>query len=146
MSSGFGIADCHCTTLRGASRRISNLYDQCLAPTGLRVTQFAILAVAAEAAAPSVNRLASILDLDRTTIGKNLRPLERECLIEIDVDPADRRTRLVRVSNRGLTRLSQALPLWQGAQRRFEKANGVARSAEIRSTLAGLATRAKMRP
>ena len=135
MTPAIGVADCHCLTLRSAARRISNAYDQALAPTGLRLTQFAILSAAAEAADTSVNGLAKALELDRTTLGKNLRPLVRDRLIAIVPDPADRRARQVRLTDRGWASLRRAVPLWQAAQRAFEAANGAEQATELRDEL-----------
>src|SRR5262249_16153166 len=71
---------CDCMALRRASRRITNFYDSRLAPTGLRVTQYAILALLGEHGSVSVNSLARHLDLDRTTMGKNHPPARRRTL------------------------------------------------------------------
>ncbi len=124
--------------LRRAARRISEMYDEALAPTGLRATQFAILATLSGAAGMSVNELAEELDLDRTTTGKNLRPLERDGLIAVGVSKADRRSRMIALTSVGRKRIAEAFPLWAEAQQRFESGNGRRKSRELRSELSKL--------
>lgn len=132
------VEDCNCVSLRKASRRISLYYDTCLAPAGLRATQFSILAVMAGKEALSVNALASALDMDRSTAGQNLKVLQREGLMEIVRDPADGRSRLMRLTPAGQEKLARAMPLWQSAQREFERLNGKGEAATMRAMLKGI--------
>ena len=129
---------CNCMALRRASRRITNFYDSKLAPTGLRVTQYAILALLGEHGGVSVNSLARHLDLDRTTMGKNLRPLERMRYVKVSPSPTDGRSRMITLTNSGGAALKAAAPLWRRAQAEFEGANGSAAARVLRSTLADL--------
>lgn len=130
--------DCNCMALRRASRRVSLYYDACLAGTGLRATQFAILAAIRERGEMSVNGLADALDMDRSTAGQNLRPLEREKLVEMARSEADGRARIVRLTPLGAARLGEALPRWRRAQRQFEAENGADVAAALRGTLQDL--------
>jgi DNA-binding MarR family transcriptional regulator len=125
-------------TLRKASRRVSLYYDACLAGTGLRATQFAILAMIGKRSDMSVKGLADALGMDRSTAGQNLRPLEREQWVEMARSEADGRARIVRLTPLGTARLGDALPHWQRAQRQFEAANGKDVAAELRSRLQDL--------
>jgi DNA-binding MarR family transcriptional regulator len=125
-------ATCNCTMLRATARRVSQFYDAKLAPSGLRVTQYAILA-ALRNADVTVNELARVLDLDRTTTGKNLRPLERDGLVAVKATPEDGRRRVISVTARGLAALKSAVPYWRSAQREFEALN--ANAGELRSLL-----------
>ena len=79
-------SECYGTALRKASRRVTALYDETLAPSGLRSTQFAILAeiVDRDEGPPTLNQLADDLVLDRSGLGHSLRPLEREGLIRLE--------------------------------------------------------------
>src|SRR5258708_21133999 len=129
---------CNCMALRRASRRITNFYDSKLAPTGLRVTQYAILALLREHGGVSVNSLARYLDLDRTTMGKNLRPLERLRYVKVTSSPTDGRSRTITLTNSGGAALKAAARLWRRAQAEFEGANGSAIAPPLRSTLANL--------
>ncbi|MFG1266098.1 MarR family winged helix-turn-helix transcriptional regulator [Xanthobacter aminoxidans] len=135
---GTGIDQCNCNALRKAARRVTHYYDTCLAPSGLRVTQFAILALLHERKNLSVGDLADALDLDRTTAGKNLRPLERAGLIQVAVDEMDARSRRVDLTQKGATALAAATPLWQAAQMHFERKIGPSAAADLRRTLAGI--------
>lgn len=133
-----GIKDCNCASLRRAARRISNFYDSELAPAGLRATQFAILALVNEMEQASVNNVAERLGLDRTTAGKNLRPLEKAGLISVGSSRNDARQRVISLTKTGFATLKQALPLWKRAQSRFETANGAAKAAQLRGMLRDL--------
>jgi hypothetical protein len=77
------VEDCNCMSLRRAARRVSNFYDAVLSPSGVRATQYSMLALLGEVGALSINDLASRLDLDRTTTGKNLQPLVTTRLVKI---------------------------------------------------------------
>lgn len=118
------IDKCHCFSMRKATRAISQLYDDRLAPTGLRITQFLSLATINELKGISVNRLAEKLQIDRTTMSKNLLPLEREKLIEISRSAADARAKVIILTADGQARLREAVPLWREAQRHFEETLG----------------------
>jgi len=133
-----GIGECHCMALRRAARRISEIYDEALASTGLRATQFAILAALSVGDGMNVNELAERLDLDRTTTGKNLRPLERDGLVAVGVSEADRRSRAIALTAAGRKKVGAAYPLWRGAQERFEGVNGRKRVGRLRKELGGL--------
>ena len=132
------IGECHCQVLRRAARRISDMYDEMLAPTGLRATQFAILATLGASDGMSVNKLADKLDLDRTTTGKNLRPLERDGLVAVHVSDTDRRSRTIALTPVGQKKLGAAVPLWVEAQARFETRNGQRKMRKLRSELGEL--------
>ena len=105
-------------------RRVSQLYDAALAPSGLRSTQFTILAHVARAGDPSITELASALVLDRSGLHHNLKPLERDGLVQVTIDPDDRRSRTVTLTEAGRARLEEAVTLWRAAQRAFEGAYG----------------------
>jgi DNA-binding MarR family transcriptional regulator len=132
---------CNCAALRKASRRMSQFYDSALAPTGLKSTQFAMLAEIERRAEapPTIRDLAEKLVMDQSTIGQNLRPLEREGLISLVTDASDRRSRRVKLTKTGRSKLAAALPLWRVAQERFESGFGKRAAAELRSVLGAIA-------
>ena len=132
------ISECHCQALRRAARRISDMYDEMLAPTGLRATQFAILATLGASPSLNVNELADKLGLDRTTTGKNLRPLERDGLVAVTVSDADRRSRVIALTTTGRKTLSAAVPLWAQAQALYESRNGQRKTRTLRAELGDL--------
>jgi DNA-binding MarR family transcriptional regulator len=132
--------ECNCAVLRKAARRISNYYDSELAAAGLRTTQFAILAMVSREGEVTVNSIAGRLELDRTTAGKNLRPLEAAKLIRIARSKSDKRARAISLTPAGALAFQQAIPLWQKAQSRFEKLNGADTASQLRTLLKNLKT------
>jgi DNA-binding MarR family transcriptional regulator len=128
---------CNCAALRKASRRMSQFYDAALAPSGLRSTQFAMLVELDRRAdaPPAIRDLADALAMDQSTIGQNLRPLEREGLVSLVADPADRRSRRIKLTKTGRARVAAAQPLWRAAQDRFEDSFGKRAAAELRDVL-----------
>jgi len=132
---------CNCAALRKASRRMSQFYDSALAPCGLKSTQFAMLAEIERRAEapPTIRDLADRLVMDQSTIGQNLRPLEREGLIALVTDETDRRSRRVKLTRTGRARVAEALPLWRSAQQHFESGFGKRAAAELRTVLGAIA-------
>lgn len=106
---------CTCFNLRKASRAITQLFDEKLQPSGLLITQFTILVAVSVAGSGTMNDLADGLGMDRTTLTRNLKPLEKQGLITI-VPGSDQRVRLVSLTDRGRAALVKALPLWESAQ------------------------------
>jgi DNA-binding MarR family transcriptional regulator len=139
-SPGPGASDpattvCNTGALRRASRRLSQLYDDVLAPTGLRITQYALLNQIDRTGPAALSELAAYMVMDRSTLGHNLRPLERDGLVELLVDPDDRRSRLIGLTRAGRERLKEARPYWKKANERFENAFGSERAASLRALL-----------
>ncbi|MEI9981985.1 MAG: MarR family transcriptional regulator [Aliidongia sp.] len=112
-------AACSCTALRKASRPVSQLYDAALAPCGLRTTQRAILNHIHRAGTPQIGELAEALVMDRGALTHNLKPLERDGLVAVTVDPKDRRNRLITLTAAGQAKLAESEVLWSAAQRGF---------------------------
>jgi DNA-binding MarR family transcriptional regulator len=94
-----------------------------------------IMAVLYERGGLSINELAEVMIIDRTTMGKNLKPLERDGLIAVNVSDEDRRSRTVTLTSKGAKVLRQAYSLWKIAQSRFEKRHGKEFSADLRGML-----------
>jgi DNA-binding MarR family transcriptional regulator len=117
------VADgCACRNLRRTARAVTQLYDETLRPTGLRITQFTLLVAVAIREPVLVTRLADTLSLDRTTLARDLRPLTERGLVEIAAGE-DRRTRVVRLTRQGRQAIGRAYPLWQRAQARIVEAS-----------------------
>jgi DNA-binding MarR family transcriptional regulator len=114
---------CACANIRRTDRVITQFYDEMLAPSGLNAPQFGLLATLAEAAPVTIHRLAQIMDIDRTTLTRNLEVLTKQHLVR-DEEGEDRRMRLVQLSQEGEQALRRAWPLWQEAQARIERALG----------------------
>jgi DNA-binding MarR family transcriptional regulator len=128
-------SSCNCTALRKATRRVSQLYDAALEPCGLRTTQRAILSQIARTGTPPLGELAEALVMDRGALTHNLKPLERDGLVKIEIDPQDRRNRLVALTASGRAKLAESEALWQRAQQGFERAFGAAKSNSLRKAL-----------
>jgi DNA-binding MarR family transcriptional regulator len=126
---------CNCLALREATRHVTQFYDQFLAPSGLRTTQFSILIRLRLAGPMTINALAKSLVMDRTTLGRNILPLEREGLIEIVPGSVDRRSKVVHLTEVGAARLRAARAGWSQAQKNFETAFGRRRATHLRTLL-----------
>ncbi len=127
--------ECNCLAVRQAARHITQFYDQFLAPSGLRTTQFSILAKLRRLGPLTINALAEELVMDRTTLGRNILPLEREGLIEIVPGKRDRRSKELQLSEAGAERLRSAIKGWTEAQSRFEATFGAKRTKDLRALL-----------
>ncbi len=134
-ASDFRPEDCNCLSLRQATRHVTQFYDRFLAPTGLRSTQFSILTKLQRMGPTSINALAEAMVMDRTTLGRNIQPLEREGLIAVRQGRTDRRSKELHVTDKGATRLKDATEAWAEAQSRFESVFGGKRSSELRVLL-----------
>jgi DNA-binding MarR family transcriptional regulator len=122
---------CTCFRLRSLTRRVTQLYDQVLAPSGLTVTQYSLLAHALrQDAAPTLSELAQQLFTDRTTLTRNLRPLADAGLVKVG-DGADARSKAVRVTAKGRSAFQAARPLWKEAQARLRAQAGDRRLAAL---------------
>jgi DNA-binding MarR family transcriptional regulator len=126
---------CNCAAIRAAARRVTQSYDQFLAPAGLRTSQFSILARLKRQGPLGINALAADMAMDRTTLGRNVLPLERDGLISIKSAASDRRAKELHLTRSGEQRLVAARKGWAAAQHRFETAFGVKRGAELRQLL-----------
>jgi len=126
---------CNCLALRQAARHVTQFYDQFLAEAGLRATQFSILTRLWRLGPLSINALAKELVMDRTTLGRNILPLQREGLIAIVSGRTDRRSKELQLTDAGLARLRKAVTGWTEAQARFEAIFGDQRSSELRNLL-----------
>jgi DNA-binding MarR family transcriptional regulator len=133
------LEDCNCFAVRSAARHITQLYDHYLAPLDLRTTQFSVLAKLKRKGALSINALASDMVMDRTTLGRNIQPLQRDGLIAVEASTSDRRTKLLRLTTAGEKRLHAAMKLWEQAQTQFESSFGGKRSAEMRALMRAVA-------
>ena len=132
------LAQCNCLALRQAARHVTQFYDQYLASTGLRTTQFSILAKLHGLGPMTINALARELVMDRTTLGRTMLPLERDGLIGIRDGIADRRSKELAVTKSGTERLQRAAKRWAEAQKEFEQRFGATRAADLRGLLGGV--------
>jgi DNA-binding MarR family transcriptional regulator len=129
------VEECTCLAVRQAARRITQFYDQHLAPFWLRTTQFSILAKLKQLGPMTINALADELVMDRTTLGHNILPLERDGLICVAPRRTDRRSKQLRLTDAGIERLQAARSGWSEAQMHFAAAFGDERTAGLRALL-----------
>jgi DNA-binding MarR family transcriptional regulator len=109
---------CTCVNLRRASRAITRIYDNALEPSNLKITQYSVLANILRSGPVSISNLSRILNLDRTTLVRNLKALETAGYVD-NAASLDPRERLVAVSETGRRAAETAFPYWQGAQKRI---------------------------
>jgi DNA-binding MarR family transcriptional regulator len=120
-------ADCACLNLRGAARAVTQMYDEVLRPSGLKATQFSVLAAVATEGPASMTVIARALVMDRTTLTRNLKPLMDRGLVKAGKGAVDRRQRRIVVTHEGKVALTKALPLWKKAHEQIVTGIGFAR-------------------
>jgi DNA-binding MarR family transcriptional regulator len=128
--------------MRAASRRLTLLYDEVMAPSGLRLTQFGILSELERRASepPTVSELAEILVIERSALGQTLRTLEKAGLVTLDRDRQNGRRRPVHLTKAGQKAVVRGFPYWKKAHTQFSQFFGApAALAELRSTLRRIA-------
>tara|TARA_Y100001951_G_scaffold61802_1_gene49320 strand:+ start:1522 stop:1926 length:405 start_codon:yes stop_codon:yes gene_type:complete len=129
---------CLCTQLRRASRGVTRRYDDALAAVGLGAAQFSLLRHVQRLGQPSISALAEAMGLDRSTLGRNLRVLEEQALLQLS-EARDLRAREVSLTDAGERRIAQALPLWEQVQQEVNLQLGEGRRAELMQLLEALA-------
>ncbi|MEA1833857.1 MarR family winged helix-turn-helix transcriptional regulator [Methylobacterium durans] len=133
---------CSNALLRQAMRSLGQIYDEALAPAGLRATQHGLLANVARMGTPTMGELADALVMDLSGLGHTLKPLTRDGYLRLVPDARDRRARRVILTDLGRSKLGETTALWRGVQERFEAAFGPERAAGLRAVHAVLASRA----
>lgn len=126
--------ECTLSGLRKASRAVTQLYDEALAPAGIRSTQFSVLIATTLVGDATMTELAEVLIMDRTTLTRALAHLEAEGLVNVE-SGSDRRTRLLKLTERGKSVVDKATPLWRQAQNRMVTGLGKRRWETLMSDL-----------
>lgn len=122
-SNGLWMTPCTCHMLRRTARRVSRFYDQALKPSGLKLSQYSVLAYTSKAGSLNVTELAAMLDVERTTLTRNLRPLVQSGWVRIS-EGDSKRSRSVSLTAAGQKVLENTFPLWQKAERDFRDQMG----------------------
>jgi len=130
---------CNSLALRQASRHLSQIYDRHLAETGLRGSQYSILSRLARLGPMTIGRLAEVMVMERTALGRALKPLQRDKFIVIAAGE-DARVRQVSLTAKGKAKFEAARKHWLKAQGEFEAAFGAENAATLRATLRRVAT------
>jgi len=125
---------CNCLAIRQAARRVTQLYESYLAPLGLRSSQYSVLARLSRLGPMSINALADGIVMDRTTMGRAIRPLQRDGLVAIGT-AEDGRKRVVSLTPAGRARFKKALAQWRKAQKEFELSYGALAAQKLRATM-----------
>ena len=126
---------CNCAALRQAARYVTQRYDQHLAAAGLRSTQYSILARLKALGPTTINTLAQSLVMDRTTLGRNILPLQRRRLIVVKRGENDARRKELHLTAAGRARLEAGFEGWAKAQAEFEGTLGKERALQLRDLL-----------
>ena len=129
---------CHCQVLRRAARALTQHYDRALAPAGLTTPQFALLRTVDRLGPANISSAARQLGLDRTTLGRNLRPLMEAGLVGLDSEAPDGRERRVCVTPKGRAAVDRAMPLWEAVQEQVATQFGAEKLASLRGLLSEL--------
>jgi DNA-binding MarR family transcriptional regulator len=129
--------DCYCISLRKAARKVSSLYDDALAPVGINIGQLSMLRRIKRAGDVSLTELARLCDLDRSTVGRNVKVLERMGLVRTATGE-DHREAMLALTQEGERVLVDGAPLWGAAQRKIEHALGSEDAARLLDLLQGL--------
>ena len=110
---------CACLHVRRADRQLSQLYDQYMRPVGIRSTQYGMLRCVAELPASFISDIGRVLNMDQTTVTRNIEKLEKAGLVETRPHPDDPRKKMVELSAIGKAKLAEAHPQWEEAQKRI---------------------------
>ena len=130
-----GLGSCNCLSLRQAARHVSQFYDQQLAPFGLTLNQYTILARLAVLGAAPITEVAQDLVMDRTTLTRILKPLQAAGLLTQKPSDSDRRSQCLSLTSRGEQVFALATPAWAAAQARYEQEVGASQAAALRQLL-----------
>ncbi len=126
---------CLCLHVQRAARGLARTFDAALAPLDLTNGQFSLLMSLNRPEPPGMGPVAALLAMDRTTLTAALKPLQRRGLVEVTVDPQDRRGRLLVLTQDGLALLAQAAPVWERAHASLAAEIGPAEMEMLRSLL-----------
>ena len=126
--------DCTCFRIRGAARRVTQIYSKHLASTGLKISQFSLLGFVSSEGPVSIGRLSDLLATDRTTLTRNLRPLLQGGLVERATSGDKRRHELV-ATLEGRALFKRAIPLWAAAEQEVRDAMGAKLTADLHGAI-----------
>jgi DNA-binding MarR family transcriptional regulator len=137
---------CIVAAMRAATRRVTQLYDEAMAPTGLRVTQFHVLSELERRSAdpPTVSELAEILTMERSALGQTLRPLTRDGFIDVGEDERDGRRRPIKLTKAGKDKVVRGRRYWARAHQKFKHFFGENQTVVLCKTLRDVAESAQL--
>ena len=112
---------CLCLHVQRAARALARRFDEVLRPLGLTNGQFSLLMSLNRPEPPGMAPVAALLAMDRTTLTAALKPLERRGLVQVIADPADKRSRRLKLTAEGKKLLAEAVPVWERAHAEVEE-------------------------
>ncbi|MFH5925333.1 MarR family winged helix-turn-helix transcriptional regulator [Roseomonas xinghualingensis] len=111
---------CLCLHVQRAARALARRFDEALRPVGLTNGQFSLLMALNRPNPPTLGPVAQLLAMDRTTLTAALKPLDRDGLVSVEAAPHDRRSRLLRLTEKGHEVLASAVPIWRDTHNLIE--------------------------
>jgi DNA-binding MarR family transcriptional regulator len=135
MNRPISYDECNCFALRQAARHVTQIYERHLGSVGLTAAQFTILAKLARTPNLPIAELADAMVMERTTLVRAMKPLQRDGLVLAEAADHDNRTLLFSLTEQGETTFAQASVAWRAAQEEFEKKFGRARAKTLRAEL-----------
>lgn len=112
---------CLCLATQRAARALARRFDDAFRPLNLSSGQFSLLMSLNRPTPPSIGAVAGVLAMDRTTLTANLKPLAKRGLVDVTIDPADKRGRLLKLTPAGESLLRAAIPIWERTQKEVEQ-------------------------
>ncbi|HEY1998917.1 MarR family transcriptional regulator [Paraburkholderia sp.] len=138
MNGPISYDECNCFALRQAARYVTQIYERHLGEVGLTAAQFTILAKLARTPEATMIEIADAMVMDRTTLVRALKPLQRDGFVVSEASEHDGRTYLLSLSESGKETFAQAAVAWRNAQAEFEGKFGQGRAKALRAELFGL--------
>lgn len=129
---------CLCLHAQRAARSLARRFDDVLRPVGLNNGQFSLMMSLNRPQPARMGEVATLLAMDRTTLTAALKPLTRRGLVEILVDPQDKRSRRLVLTDAGRALLAEALPIWEKTHAEIDKLLGEADAQRLRDNLVAL--------
>ena len=128
------IGSCFCTALRKATRKLTSIYDDALAPVGVNIAQFSLLRNVERGEPVSLTDLGQRIELDRSTVGRNVKVLVKSGLIALSKGK-DQREAVLALTDNGRRVLADGFPLWEAVQKKVEAVLGPNGLKELQTLL-----------
>jgi DNA-binding MarR family transcriptional regulator len=135
--------ECTCFNLRKATRVVTQMFDNAMRPIGLRATQFTLLALVLAHGPVTVTKLADEMVADRTTLSRNLDPMEKSGLLKVEQGD-DKRTRIVVITELGRRKVTEAYPLWKKTQEEIKETLGMEKWSALLSNVSDLVNQTRV--
>ena len=114
------VKSCLCTSLREAALALTEMYDRAIAPSGLKITMFRLLRRLQNAGPSTMSEFAAIVNLDRSTLGRNLKVLERDGFVTLN-SGKDERSKVIHLTKKAEDAIKIATPYWEKTQKQIQE-------------------------